>query len=111
MQPQARIILKKGKEESMERFHPWVFSGAIDRIDGAVEEGDLVSVQKSDGKIIGFGHCAIGSIAVRVFSFGETVPGSDFWKHRISQAYLLRSKMGLTDDPETNVYRLVHGEG
>jgi len=95
----------------MERFHPWVFSGAIDRIDGAVEEGDLVSVQKSDGKIIGYGHCAIGSIAVRIFSFGETVPGSDFWEHRIRQAYLLRSKMGLTDDPGTNVYRLVHGEG
>lgn len=111
MQPQARVILKKGKEESMERFHPWVFSGAIDRIDGAVEEGDLVSVHKSDGKIIGFGHCAIGSIAVRVFSFGESVPGTDFWKQRISQAYLLRSKMGLTDDPGTNVYRLVHGEG
>jgi len=95
----------------MERFHPWVFSGAIDRIDGAVEEGDLVSVQKSDGKIIGYGHCAIGSIAVRIFSFGETAPGNDFWEHRIRQAYLLRSKMGLTDDPGTNVYRLVHGEG
>lgn len=111
MQPQPRVILKKGKEESMERFHPWVFSGAIDRIEGSVEEGDLVSVHKSDGKIIGFGHCAIGSIAVRIFSFGETVPGSDFWKYRIEQAYRLREKMGLTDDPETNVYRLIHGEG
>lgn len=111
MQPQARVILKKGKEESMERFHPWLFSGAIDRIEGDVEEGDLVSVHKSDGKIIGFGHCAIGTIAVRVFSFGETVPGIDFWKDRIRRAYLLRSKMGLTEDPATNVYRLVHGEG
>jgi 23S rRNA (cytosine1962-C5)-methyltransferase len=111
MQPKAKVILKKGKEESMERFHPWVFSGAIDRIDGAVEEGDLVSVHKSDGKILGFGHCAIGSIAVRIFSFGEGAPGTDFWKHRIGLAYLLRSKMGLTDDLQTNVYRLVHGEG
>ncbi len=95
----------------MERFHPWVFSGAIDRIDGAVEEGDLVSVQKSDGKIIGYGHCAIGSIAVRIFSFGETLPGNTFWKKRIEQAYLLRQKMGLTEANDTNVYRLIHGEG
>jgi 23S rRNA (cytosine1962-C5)-methyltransferase len=107
----ARVILKKGKEESMERFHPWLFSGAIERIEGAVEEGDLVSVQKSDGKIIGYGHCAIGSIAVRVFSFGEDLPDDSFWKERIEQAFRLREKMGLTDAPDTNVYRLIHGEG
>ncbi len=111
MQQKADVILKKGKEESLERFHPWVFSGAIDRIEGPLEEGDLVSVRKSDGKIIGYGHCAIGSIAVRVFSFGETVPGDSFWKNRIEQAYLLRQKIGLTDAPDTNVYRLIHGEG
>ncbi len=111
MQPLAKVILKKGKEESMERFHPWVFSGAIDRIDGSVEEGDLVSVQKSDGKIIGYGHCAIGSIAVRLFSFGEALPGDSFWKTRIEQAYLLRKRLGLTDAPDINVYRLIHGEG
>src|SRR5512133_1257732 len=111
MQPLAKVILKKGKEESMERFHPWLFSGAIERIEGAVEEGDLVSVQKSDGKIIGYGHCAIGSIAVRVFSFGEDLPDDSFWKERIEQAFRLREKMGLTDAPDTNVYRLIHGEG
>ena len=111
MQPVASVILKKGKEESMERFHPWLFSGAIDRIDGAVEEGDLVSVQRSDGKIIAYGHCAIGSIAVRVFSFGEALPDDSFWKHRIEQAYQLRKRMGLTDAGDTNVYRLIHGEG
>ena len=111
MQPLAKVILKKGKEESMERFHPWLFSGAIERIEGAVEEGDLVSVQKSDGKIIGYGHCAIGSIAVRVFSFGENLPDDSFWKERIEQAFRLREKMGLTDAPDTNVYRLIHGEG
>jgi 23S rRNA (cytosine1962-C5)-methyltransferase len=111
MQPLARVILKKGKEESLERFHPWVFSGAIDRIDGTLEEGDLVSVQKSDGKIIAYGHCAIGSIAVRVFSFGEDVPDDSFWKHRIEQAYELRQKTGLADAADTNVFRLIHGEG
>ena len=111
MQPVANVILKKGKEESMERFHPWLFSGAIDRIDGVVEEGDLVSVQRSDGKIIAYGHCAIGSIAVRVFSFGEALPDDSFWKHRIEQAWLLRKRMGLTDDKKTNVFRLIHGEG
>ena len=111
MQPLAHIILKKGKEESMERFHPWIFSGAIDRIEGAVEEGDLVSVRKSDGTTIAYGHCAIGSIAVRIFSFGEGIPGDDFWKIRIQHAYRLREMMGLTDAPDTNVYRLIHGEG
>jgi len=103
--------LKKGKEESLERFHPWVFSGAIDRIDGTLEEGDLVSVQKSDGKIIAYGHCAIGSIAVRVFSFGEDVPDDSFWKRRIQQAYELRQKTGLADAADTNVFRFIHGEG
>jgi 23S rRNA (cytosine1962-C5)-methyltransferase len=111
MQPLARVILKKGKEESLERFHPWVFSGAIDRIEGTLEEGDLVSVEKSNGKIIGYGHCAIGSIAVRVFSFGETVPDDSFWKRRIDQAYELRQKTGLADATDTNVFRLIHGEG
>ncbi len=111
MQPLARVILKKGKEESLERFHPWVFSGAIDRIDGTLEEGDLVSVQKSDGKIIAYGHCAIGSIAVRVFSFGEDVPDDSFWKRRIQQAYELRQKTGLADAADTNVFRFIHGEG
>ena len=111
MQVLAKVILKKGKEESLERFHPWVFSGAIDRIEGALQEGDFVSVQKSDGKIIGYGHCGIGSIAVRVFSFGESVPDDSFWKHRIEQAYQLRQTTGLTDAPDTNVFRLIHGEG
>ena len=111
MRPLASVILKKGKEESMERFHPWLFSGAIDRIDGAVEEGDLVSVRTSGGKTIRYGHCAIGTIAVRVFSFGEAIPEGSFWKTRIAQAYHLRQKMGLTDAPDTNVYRLIHGEG
>jgi 23S rRNA (cytosine1962-C5)-methyltransferase len=111
MQELAKIILKKGKEESLERFHPWVFSGAIDRIDRSVEEGDLVAVQKNDGKIIGYGHCAIGTIAVRVFSFGEIPPDETFWANRIRQAYQLRKVAGLADASDTNVFRLIHGEG
>lgn len=111
MQPVANVILKKGKEESLERFHPWVFSGAIDRIDGAVEEGDLVAVCKSNGKVIAHGHCAIGSIAVRLFSFGEQAPAASFWEEKIAQAYHLRKILGLADAPDTNVYRLIHGEG
>jgi 23S rRNA (cytosine1962-C5)-methyltransferase len=111
MQPLATVILKKGKEESMERFHPWVFSGAIDRIEGTLQEGDLVSVRKSDGKVIGYGHCAIGSIAVRIFSFGEALPGDTFWQEQIRKAWLLRQRVGLTDAADTNVFRLIHGEG
>lgn len=111
MQPVANIILKKGKEESVERFHPWLFSGAIDSMSGPVEEGDLVAVQKRDGTIVGFGHCAVGSIAVRLLTFGDQPPGDDFWQRKIEQAYRLRKNLGLTASSETNVYRLIHGEG
>jgi 23S rRNA (cytosine1962-C5)-methyltransferase len=76
-----------------------------------LEEGDLVVVRKSNGDVIGYGHCAIGSIAVRLFSFGERLPGAEFWEMRIRQAYRLREMMGLTNAPDTNVYRLIHGEG
>jgi 23S rRNA (cytosine1962-C5)-methyltransferase len=105
------IILKKGKEESLLRFHPWVFSGAIDRIQGTINEGDVVKVFNSDGQFLGIGHYAIGSIAVRIFSFRETLPDMDFWIDRIKAAYDLRERIGLTGNSKTNVYRLVHGEG
>ena len=71
MQLYSKVVLKKGKEDSLLRFHPWIFSGAIDRIDGQVEEGDTVSVFTAEKQLIGYGHCAIGSIAVRMISFGE----------------------------------------
>lgn len=107
----SRVILKKGKEESLLRFHPWVFSGAINNIDGAVEEGDVVTVYSSDNKFLGIGHCAIGSIAVRIFSFREVTPDLNFWKDKLQAAYDLRKNIRLTGNSHTNVYRLVHGEG
>ena len=111
MSEYSKVVLKKGKEESILRFHPWVFSGAIDRIEGKVEEGDVVTVYSSDSRFLGIGHCAIGSIAVRIFSFQNVDPDLDFWCAKIQSAYDLRQKIGLTYRKETNVYRLVHGEG
>lgn len=107
----SKVILKKGKEESLLRFHPWVFSGAIDTIDSAVEEGDVVMVYGSEGQFLGIGHCAIGSIAVRIFSFQEVTPDLTFWRDKLQSAYNLRKRIGLTDKSHTNVFRLVHGEG
>ncbi len=107
----SKVVLKKGKEESILRFHPWVFSGAIDRIEGAVEEGDAVIVHASDDRFLGFGHSAIGSIAVRIFSFQDVDPDLTFWCNKFHSAYNLREKIGLTSRKGTNVFRLVHGEG
>jgi len=107
----SRVVLKKGKEESILRFHPWVFSGAIDRIEGSVEEGDVVTIYTIDGRFLGIGHSAIGSIAVRIFSFHDITPDFGFWCNKLRSAYHLRQKIGLTLRKDTNVFRLVHGEG
>ncbi len=107
----SKVVLKKGKEESILRFHPWVFSGAIDRIEGSVEEGDVVTVHASDDRFLGIGHSSIGSIAVRIFSFKDVVPDLSFWCDKIQSAFNLRRRIGLTSRKETNVFRLVHGEG
>ncbi len=107
----SKIILKKGKEESILRFHPWIFSGAIDRIEGVVEEGDVVTVYTSDDRFLGIGHSSIGSIAVRIFSFKDVVPDISFWCDKIQSAFNLRQRIGLTSRKETNVFRLIHGEG
>ncbi|MBR4756502.1 MAG: class I SAM-dependent rRNA methyltransferase [Bacteroidales bacterium] len=108
----TKIILKKGREDSLRRFHPWVFSGAIAQIAGEPSEGDVVGVFSHDGTFLAYGHYQIGSIAVRVLSFsGEDVLGPDFWKNMISRALKVRSSAGLTSCPETNCFRLVHGEG
>ena len=108
----TKIILKKGREESLRRFHPWVFSGAIAQIVGEPLEGDIVGVFAHDGSFLAYGHYQIGSIAVRVLSFsGEDVLGPDFWTVMLSKALKMRQAAGLTSDSSTNCFRLVHGEG
>ncbi len=105
------IYLKKGKEESLKRFHPWVFSGAISRIDEGINEGDIVRVITSAGEFIAVGHFQIGSIAVRVLSFSDITIDDEYWNGRLSSALKMRQSIGIADNPENNTYRLVHGEG
>ena len=107
-----RVILKRGKEGPVRRFHPWVFSGAVARIEGEPADGSLVVVCDSKGDFLGTGHYHEGSITVRIISFDpETDPNSpEFWIDKISQARMLRAKCGLPSD-QTNCYRLIHGEG
>ena len=109
MYPQ--IILKKGKEESLKRFHPWVFSGAIQAIEEGIEEGDTVCLVNRNGDIIAVGHYQEGSIAVRVLTFEDREIDDDFWHSRISSALKMRQSIGIADSPSNNTYRLVHGEG
>ncbi|RGN50242.1 MULTISPECIES: class I SAM-dependent rRNA methyltransferase [unclassified Bacteroides] len=106
-----KVYLKPGKEESLKRFHPWVFSGAIHRIEGEPEEGEVVNVYTSKNEFIAMGHFQIGSIAVRVISFLEEDVNKDFWKRKLAIAYDLRKRIGLADNPTNNTFRLVHGEG
>ena len=108
-----KVILRRGREESLRRFHPWVFSGAIAEIQGNPSEGDLVSVHASDGSVLAYGHYQIGSIAVRVLSFDEAALAPDFWEVMIARALQVRIACGLHSDSQngTNCYRLVHGEG
>lgn len=104
-----RVILKRGKEESVLRFHPWIFSGAIARAD-KMEEGDLVTVYAHDGTLLGNGHYQIGSIAVRLLTFDDTEIDEQFYVKRLTAAYALRRALGLMRD-DNNAFRLVHGEG
>ena len=111
------IILKPHKEESLLRFHPWVFSGAIARVvldakhkGDAPEEGELVCVQSSTSNVLGVGHWQVGSIAVRILSFGTDSLPADFWRTRIRAAYKVRESLGLVRK-DNNTFRLVHGEG
>jgi 23S rRNA (cytosine1962-C5)-methyltransferase len=107
----CRVILKVGKEQSLKRFHPWVFSGAIHEIIGRVEEGDVVEVYSFKQEFLAMGHVQVGSIAVRIFSFEKVNPTIDFWKIKLEKALDVRKKLGLINNPQTNVFRLVHGEG
>jgi len=105
------IQLKPKKEESLQRFHPWVFSGAIQRIDGKPAEGDLVEVLDNKRNFLAIGHYQIGSIAVRVISFENIPVNADFWNRKIQLAYAMRKSLGLVAPDYNNTYRLVHGEG
>ena len=106
-----KIILKRGREESLLRFHPWVFSGAIADVQGNPAEGDIVSVHSSDGTCLAYGHYQVGSIAVRVLSFDDSVLKADFWEVMLAHALEVRVACGLHGSETTNCYRLVHGEG
>ena len=105
------VYLKKGKEESLLRFHPWVFSGAIQRADEGIEEGDTVRVITHAGDFIAVGHYQVGSIAVRVLSFSDITVDQSYWHERLSAALTMRQRIGIADNPQNNTYRLVHGEG
>ena len=105
------IVLKKGKEKSLERFHPWIFSGAIKVLPEALEEGDIVQVLNFNKEFIGVGYYQIGSITVRMLTFQQEEIDKDFWKKALSNAINLRQTAGLWQNEATNVFRLVHGEG
>jgi 23S rRNA (cytosine1962-C5)-methyltransferase len=106
-----KVYLKLGKEESLKRFHPWVFSGAIARVEGEPEEGEVVDVYTSQKEFIACGHFQVGSIAVRVLSFRQETIDHAFWVRRLEVAKDLRRALGLIGNPQNNTYRLVHGEG
>ena len=105
------LQLKRGKEDSLLRFHPWVFSGAIQHTDEGIAEGEVVRVLKSDGGFIAIGHYQAGSIAVRVLSFRDVEIDARFWHSRLASALAMRQAIGIADNPQNNTYRLVHGEG
>ena len=107
----SKVILKKGREESLLRFHPWVFSGSVAQIVGNPAEGDIVAVYASDGRFLASGHYQVGSIAVRVLSFDAEVLQPDFWEITLGRALAERRAIGLECNDGTNCYRLVHGEG
>lgn len=106
-----KIYLKKGKEESLKRFHPWIFSGAIARIEGKPAEGEIVSVYTDQSEFIAIGHYQVGSITVRVLTFKEEPIDAAFWEERLATAFQMRKALRLVRGEENNAYRLVHGEG
>lgn len=107
----VQVILKSGKDQAVQRRHPWIFSGAIKKMEGIPAEGDIVEVYNNHDELLGLGHYQIGSITVRMFSFEEVNPNIDFWRSKIQKAYDMRKAINLTNNPQTNVYRLVFAEG
>ena len=111
MAERTRIVLKSGKDQSLRRYHPWVFSGAIKKIHGPEREGDLVDVYDNKEEFLASGHYQKGSIAVRVLSFDQVEPDQGFWDQKIAYAWNLREKLGLVGNPDTNVFRWINAEG
>lgn len=105
------LFLRRGKSESLKRFHPWVFSGAIAGANGKLNEGDVVRIVSNENELMGYGHYQIGSIAVRMLTFREEKIDHAFWVTRLSEALRLRKALQLTGRADSNIYRLVHGEG
>lgn len=104
------LYLKRGKDASLLRYHPWVFSGAVARMDDGLTEGEIVRVLDVNGSFLALGHFQIGSIMVRILSFEDQVIDGTFWRNRLSQALAVRRSLGLQRE-DNDIYRLVHGEG
>lgn len=107
----VKIVLKSGKDQSLKRFHPWIFSGAIKKIYGNIFEGDIVEVFSNKDEYLGTGHYQIGSIAVRIFSFEQKEINNDFWTDKIKTAVKYRESLEIINNPNTNVFRLINAEG
>ncbi len=105
------ILLAKGKEHSIKRFHPWVFSGAIKRMDENINEGDIVKILSAQNEVLGVGHFQNGSIAVRLLTFKDEIINQKFWEEKIASAYQTRVNTGIANNKNLNVYRLVFAEG
>ena len=105
------VILRRGKEESLKRFHPWIFSGAVMNLEGNPEEGDVVTVLDNQHNFLCQGHWQVGSIAVRVLTFEQEPIDDAFWQKRLGEALGVRQAIGLADSEAGDTYRLVHGEG
>lgn len=111
MQVSGKIILGKGRDEAVRRFHPWIFSGAIQKVEGRPEDGDIVEVLDIEGNYLGTGHACTGSIAVKIFHFGPERPGDNFLAGKLAQALKFRQALGYTSNTKSNAYRLVFSEG
>lgn len=105
------FYLRRGKSESLKRFHPWVFSGAVANSDGKLKEGEIVRVVSHEGELMGYGHYQVGSIVVRMLTFTDEVIDRNFWQQRLKEAFALRKALHLTGRADNDIYRLVHGEG
>ena len=105
------LYLRRGKSESLKRFHPWVFSGAVANSDGKLKEGEIVRVVSHEGELMGYGHYQVGSIVVRMLTFTDEVIDRNFWQQRLKEAFALRKPLHLTGRADNDIYRLVHGEG